>query len=383
MTVAVSSPPRAERTAAPLTPVDVWFDGETRVHVVRRCIGRTDGALTPPTAYSVIETSSERFNQLDEPLGRRPADDADEDRSRPVPLRRRALVQHAVRPRRHHHRAADALARPGHGPRRAGLPGRHAGDGVRSPSRTPSRARSCTRRAAARWRPWARSRSAATTAASMPRRCSSCWPAPTTSAPATARSSSRSGRNVERGAATGSIATATATATASSSTRAASPDGLVQQGWKDSHDSVFHADGTLARGADRAVRGAGLRLRRHGAAPRDGRRARARRTAPPSCAAGRDAARALRGGLLVRGSRHLRAGPRRREAALPGAHLERRPLPVHRHRRARPRRGASPRRCWTPTSFSGWGIRTLAASESRATTRCRTTTARSGRTTTP
>src|SRR5262245_59865439 len=27
-----------------------------------------------------------------------------------------------------------------------------------------------------------------------------------------------------------------------------SPDGLVQQGWKDSHDSVFHADGSLAEG---------------------------------------------------------------------------------------------------------------------------------------
>jgi glycogen debranching enzyme len=27
-----------------------------------------------------------------------------------------------------------------------------------------------------------------------------------------------------------------------------SPNGLVQQGWKDSHDSVFHADGTLAQG---------------------------------------------------------------------------------------------------------------------------------------
>ena len=25
-------------------------------------------------------------------------------------------------------------------------------------------------------------------------------------------------------------------------------DGLINQGWKDSHDSVFHADGTLARG---------------------------------------------------------------------------------------------------------------------------------------
>lgn len=27
-----------------------------------------------------------------------------------------------------------------------------------------------------------------------------------------------------------------------------SPNGLVQQGWKDSHDSIFHADGTLAEG---------------------------------------------------------------------------------------------------------------------------------------
>src|SRR6185503_10538496 len=27
-----------------------------------------------------------------------------------------------------------------------------------------------------------------------------------------------------------------------------SGDGLANQGWKDSHDSIFHADGTLARG---------------------------------------------------------------------------------------------------------------------------------------
>src|SRR5262249_6740588 len=27
-----------------------------------------------------------------------------------------------------------------------------------------------------------------------------------------------------------------------------SPKGLIQQGWKDSHDSVFHSDGTLAKG---------------------------------------------------------------------------------------------------------------------------------------
>ena len=52
------------------------------------------------------------------------------------------------------------------------LPGRDPGHRGRRPSRTPSRARSCTRRAAARWRRSARSRSAATTAASTRRRCS-------------------------------------------------------------------------------------------------------------------------------------------------------------------------------------------------------------------
>ena len=66
----------------------------------------------------------------------------------PVPLRRRALVQHAVRPRRHHHRAASAC---GSTPALArgvlALPGRHPGRPRSTPSRTPSRARSCTRRA--------------------------------------------------------------------------------------------------------------------------------------------------------------------------------------------------------------------------------------------
>ena len=37
--------------------------------------------------------------------------------------------------------------------------------------------------------------------------------------------------------------------------------GLANQGWKDSEDSVFDADGPRRRGSDRAGRGAGLRLR--------------------------------------------------------------------------------------------------------------------------
>ena len=140
--------------------------------------------------------------------------------------------------------------------RRAAVSRRHPGDRRHPMRRTRSPARSCTRCAAAKWRRSARCRSAATTAAPTPRRSSSCWRTPTTSAPAIGRSSTslwphvlaaldwmrherRSGRRrVHR-------------------VRAPSDTGLVQQGWKDSHDSVFHADGSLAERADRAVRGPG------------------------------------------------------------------------------------------------------------------------------
>ena len=43
--------------------------------------------------------------------------------------------------------------------------------------------------------------------------------------------------------------------------RRATEQGLANQGWKDSFDAIFHADGSLAEGNDRARRGAGLRLR--------------------------------------------------------------------------------------------------------------------------
>ena len=40
----------------------------------------------------------------------------------------------------------------------------------------------------------------------------------------------------------------------------ATEEGLSNQGWKDSNDAVFHADGRLADGPDRAVRGSGICL---------------------------------------------------------------------------------------------------------------------------
>ena len=76
-----------------------------------------------------------------------------------------------------------------------------------------------------------------------------------------------------------------------------SKDGLVQQGWKDSNDSVFHADGTLADRSHRAVRSARicrtpqnaalLTLRRSGR-PGTGRPCSNRR--PQPCASRFDAA---------------------------------------------------------------------------------------------
>ena len=85
----------------------------------------------------------------------------------------------------------------------------------------------------------------------------------------------------------GSTATATATATASSSTTRRSPDGLVHQGWKDSDDAVFHADGSPAHGPIALCEVQGYVY----AARRAGARRWPRRWACASCAATASSAR--------------------------------------------------------------------------------------------
>ena len=145
----------------------------------------------------------------------------------------------------------------------------------------------------------------------------------------------------------------------------ADENGLVNQGWKDSHDAIFHADGSTARGADRAVRGAGLCLcgeARGGARRAPARQARARATA--RCTGG-TARRTVRGGVLVRGHRHLcaRAGRRRSGPAACGP-----PTPARCCSAASPRpsaRAAVVRDLMRPSFFSGWGIRTVAREEQR------------------
>ena len=113
--------------------------------------------------------------------------------------------------------------------------------------------------------------------------------------------------------------------------------GLANQGWKDFARFRLPRRRPAGDGADRAGRGAGLRLRRQ--APRGGLRTRAddararRRARRPS----RRAAPALRGGVLVRGDRHLRAGARRCQGALQGEDQQRRPRALCGHRQARSR----------------------------------------------
>ena len=69
-----------------------------------------------------------------------------------------------------------------------------------------------------------------------------------------------------------------------------SGNGLANQGWKDSHDSIFHADGSMARGPIALCRSAGLRLWRVDGRGRDRARARASCARGCACRARRHAA---------------------------------------------------------------------------------------------
>ena len=97
--------------------------------------------------------------------------------------------------------------------------------------------------------------------------------------------------------------------------RRASELGLANQGWKDSFDAIFHADGELAEGqiALAEVQGYVFAAKRLAArcAWRLGRLDMVRKLEAEAQAA----RRTLRGSVLVRGTRHLRAGARRRQGA--------------------------------------------------------------------
>ena len=298
-----------------------------------------------------IDTSNEQFNDWLNRGARRPAHDDHRD---PRPARtpmpaspgsaRRSAATGSSPPWSASGSArrspAGVLAYPGRDPGRRGHPraGRRAGQ---DPPRDPQRAR---------WPCSERCRSAATTAASTPRRCS-CMLAGAYFERTGDRAFIESTLAEHRARPwPGSTATATATATGSSSTAAARRNGLVHQGGRTRSDAVFHADGRLApRARSRLCEVQGYVYAAKRPAPPAGRRPRRRADVPTELdAPGRGAPRAVRSGLLVRGPGHLCAGARRREAALPGADLERRPAACS---PASPRPSARPRvarRCLAP-----------------------------------
>ena len=298
------------------------------------------------------------------PLGRRPLHADDRYAAGTLPLCRHPLVFDHVRPRRADHGAADAVVESRRGARRAAAARRLSGEDrpIRAPTRSPER--SCTRCAPARWRRCTRCRSASTTAASMRRRCSCCWPAPMWSAPATRRRSPSCGPRSRRRC--GWIdGPGDPDRDGFVEYRRATEQGLANQGWKDSHDAIFHADGRLAEGhiALAEVQGYVFAAKRAGGALRAaaracGARGRARGA---SDAAWPSASRPRSGARRSEPMRWRSTAPRSRAACAPRM-PDRCCLPAS-------RRPSAPR--WSRSGlmetrfFSGWGIRTVARGEAR------------------
>lgn len=142
------------------------------------------------------------------------------------------------------------------------------------------------------------------------------------------------------------------------------PEGLINQGWKDSHDSVFHADGSLAQGpialaevqayaygAWRAAAAIARAAGRHEQAAGFERRAEALRTAFDAHFFDQELgayAMALDGDKRPCRVRASNGG----HALLTGIALPERAEEVVKTLMA-------------PASFSGWGVRTVAATEAR------------------
>ena len=148
--------------ASPARPVD--FDS-----ALERFTAELDGRFDRSAR---ISSSSELFDDWVTPQPRRHRDDDERDGRWAVPVCRRPVVQHGLRPRRDHHRVPDAVGPALARPRRAEASRRPPGHRRRPFAAMPSRARSCTSFGTARWRRSWRSRSAATTAVTTPRRCS-------------------------------------------------------------------------------------------------------------------------------------------------------------------------------------------------------------------
>ena len=115
------------------------------------------------------------------------------------------------------------------------------------PSKTPNRARSCTKRVMAKWPRSRKCRLASITAAWTPRRFSSCLPEPTTSVRTIGGFIEALWPHIE--AALSWVENyGDRDGDGFVEYQRWSAEGLLHQGWRDSDDAVFHADGRLAEG---------------------------------------------------------------------------------------------------------------------------------------
>src|SRR5216683_4858867 len=282
-------------------------------------------ALVLPSPH--LERADQRLGR---PRGARPAHDDHGAADRTVPLRRGALAEHALRPRRDHHRAGMLLAASCPCPRRARVPRIHPGDPA-----DPRRGRRA-RQDPAREPRWGDGDPTGSTVRSLLRQ-RGCHATVRPPRGGLLRAHRRPGLHRDamaehRGRARldrpprGSRRRRLRRVPAAVFRRAAS------SGMEGQRPCRVPRRRLTGRGPDRPVRGPGVCLR----GPASGRDHRAPagqgRASGGTHTTGRGAAQPVRGDVLVRGPVHLRAGPRRPEAAMPGAHVQRGPVPLHGYR---------------------------------------------------
>ena len=112
---------------------------------------------TSTLGVATVSSSNEVFNEVVCRAHVRPLHADHAHRARAISLRRDSLVQHSLRPRRHHYGHVDAVDGPVRGARRAALACRHPSDGYspgggcaagQDPARAPSRRDGASRRGA-------------------------------------------------------------------------------------------------------------------------------------------------------------------------------------------------------------------------------------------
>ena len=258
------------------------------------------------------------------------------------------------------------MARSGHRGRRSAAPRPPAGRRARRAPPMPRPARSCTRCAAARWRRWARcpSRQYYGTVDATPLfvMLAGAYGERTGDWTLIARALARD----RDGRWPGSTAPATWTATASSSTRAAPRPAFPTRAGRTSHDSVFHADGSLAEGPIALVEVQGYAYAARLAASICARALGLEDRADNAGAPGRAAARSVfEERFWCDEHRLLCHRARRQQGALPRAHEQ---SGTRVCGRASSVPSAAPIVASTLLDsdfFSGWGVRTVAKGEAR------------------